>query len=537
MYLALYRKYRPRTFDDVISQPHITTTLKNQLISGQHPHAYLFTGSRGTGKTSCAKILAKAINCLSPKDGNPCLVCEACRLADEGVTDITEMDAASNNGVEDVRILRAEISYTPIHLRYRVYIIDEVHMLSQSAFNALLKTLEEPPAHAVFILATTESHKIPPTISSRCQCFAFRRIDENDSAKRLMEVAQKENATLQENAARLIARLSDGAMRDALSLLDQCISTSETVTVETVRNCAHVAGSEHLFAFADAVVKQDPAACLLLFDALYRAGKEPARLIEELLLHYRNLMLIQSVPERMDLVSALPDEIQKYKEQATAYTPSGILRAMEILTACEASMAKTKQRKIPAELCFIRLCTPALDTDGRSILARMEQLEYAVSQGETNQTQKPSSPPKKETQPADELPFAYPPPPVMTDEEIALPPPPEPSSPQPSQTAVTHWGMIVDELPPHLSGLLEYSKAYYDGNRIVIQVKDYQKPIVSTDEAKNEIKKAVFTVLKQAYLIDFVTIEPQKTAVDTPSVLETFLKKAEENGIRVERKP
>ena len=273
MYLALYRKYRPRTFKDVISQQHITTTLTNQLKTGQVAHAYLFTGSRGTGKTSCAKILAKAVNCLHPVDGNPCLECEACRLIDEGASDIYEIDAASNNGVDDVRALRDEVMYAPINCKYRVYIIDEVHMLSIAAFNALLKTIEEPPEHVVFILATTEIHKVPATILSRCQRFEFRRIDPDDSAKRLMWVAEQEKVTLHEDAAYLISRISDGGMRDALSLLDQCISVSGDVTVQVVKECAGVAGKEHLFAFTDAVLEKNPAAALGIIDDLYQDRK------------------------------------------------------------------------------------------------------------------------------------------------------------------------------------------------------------------------------------------------------------------------
>lgn len=217
MYLALYRKYRPRTFDDVISQEHITTTLKNQLRNGQTAHAYLFTGSRGTGKTTCAKILAKAINCKSPVNGNPCLECESCRAIEEGATDVTEIDAASNNGVDSVRELKEEAVYAPISCRCRVYIIDEVHMLSVSAFNALLKLIEEPPPHVVFIFATTEIHKVPATILSRCQRFEFRRIRIGDSKERLLEIAEKEKMSLDEDAAALISRVSEGGMRDALS--------------------------------------------------------------------------------------------------------------------------------------------------------------------------------------------------------------------------------------------------------------------------------------------------------------------------------
>ena len=283
MYLALYRKYRPKTFDDVISQEHITTTLKNQISSGTAAHAYLFTGSRGTGKTSCAKILAMAVNCLHPVNGNPCLECEACREIESGsATDITEMDAASNNGVDDVRQLRDEVAYTPVSCKYRVYIIDEVHMLSLQAFNALLKTLEEPPEHVKFILATTELHKVPATILSRCQRFEFRRIDTADSAERLLSVAEKEGVTLDRDAAELISRLSDGGMRDALSVLDRCISADSHVTSELVRSCAGVADTRHLFAFSEMTAAKDVSGCIRLLNELHKGSKDIARIIDEL---------------------------------------------------------------------------------------------------------------------------------------------------------------------------------------------------------------------------------------------------------------
>ena len=275
LYLALYRKYRPRTFEDVISQEHITTTLKNQVASGNTAHAYLFTGSRGTGKTTCAKILAMAVNCLSPKDGSPCLECERCKEIMNGEsTDIVEMDAASNNGVSDVRQLRDEVAYTPVSCKYRVYIIDEVHMLSIAAFNALLKTLEEPPAHVKFILATTELHKVPATISSRCQRFEFRRVDIDDSAKRLLEVAEKENVSLDKDAAELISRLSDGGMRDALSLLDRCICADEHITSQIVRDCAGVADNRHLFSFSEMTANRDVAGCIRLLSELHKNSKD-----------------------------------------------------------------------------------------------------------------------------------------------------------------------------------------------------------------------------------------------------------------------
>lgn len=381
MYLALYRKYRPSTFDDVISQPHITTTLKNQIMSGKHGHAYLFTGSRGTGKTTCAKILSMAVNCLSPKDGNPCLECEACREIMSGAAvDITEMDAASNNGVNDVRILRDEVAYTPVSCKYRVYIIDEVHMMSTAAFNALLKTLEEPPAHVVFILATTELHKVPATIVSRCQRFEFRRIDISDSADRLMQVAQTEGISLQRDAAELISRLSDGGMRDALSILDRCITAGEEITCDVVRACAGVADNKHLFAFAEMIANKNLSGCLNLLQQLYNGSKDLARLIDELSGHYRDLMLYKTVPEDKGLITALPDEYPELSRLCNMYSLDDILRCLELLQKCADSIGKTRHRKTAAEMTLIRMClgSSASEEAPRRVIA--EPAKKPVSQ-------------------------------------------------------------------------------------------------------------------------------------------------------------
>ena len=360
LYLALYRKYRPRTFDDVISQEHITTTLKNQIINGSAGHAYLFTGSRGTGKTSCAKILAMAVNCLDPKDGSPCLECERCReIMDGTTTDIVEMDAASNNGVDDVRQLRDEVAYTPVSCKYRVYIIDEVHMLSVAAFNALLKTLEEPPPHVKFILATTELHKVPATISSRCQRFEFRRVDISDSAERLLAVAEKEGVSLERDAAEFISRLSDGGMRDALSILDRCISADTHITSETVRACAGVADRKHLFAFSEMIARKDTAGCIRLLGELHKGSKDIALIVDELSGQFRDLMLYKTAPDDKELLTALPDEYGELARIADMYSIEYILRCLTLLQQCADGIGKVKQRKTLAEMCFVKMCMGA----------------------------------------------------------------------------------------------------------------------------------------------------------------------------------
>ena len=375
MHLALYRKYRSATFDEVISQEHITTTLKNQIKAGTPAHAYLFTGSRGTGKTTCAKLMAKAVNCLSPVDGNPCGECESCKAIAAGCPDIIEMDAASNNGVDDVRALRDEVMYAPTVCRYKVYIIDEVHMLSSQAFNALLKTIEEPPPHVIFILATTEIHKVPATIASRCQQFRFSRIDVEESTKRLCEIAKKENVNITEDAARLISRLSDGGMRDAVSLLDQCISVSADIDEETVRTTAGIAGTEHLFTLAQCIHEQNAPEALKILDELHNQSKDLMLLLDELLSHFRNLCILSATNSDFSLIPAGSGTKNDLARQTKEFTLGEIMRCMDILQDCIARTPKTAKRKTVAEMCLIRLCTPRLDSDTSALSLRLEKLE------------------------------------------------------------------------------------------------------------------------------------------------------------------
>ena len=384
MYLALYRKYRSATFDEVISQEHITTTLKNQIKTGTPAHAYLFTGSRGTGKTTCAKLMAKAVNCLSPVDGNPCGECECCKAIADGCPDIIEMDAASNNGVDDVRALRDEVMYAPTVCKYKVYIIDEVHMLSPQAFNALLKTIEEPPAHVIFILATTEVHKVPATIVSRCQQFRFSRIDIEASTARLCEIAGKEGAKITEDAARLISRLSDGGMRDAVSLLDQCMSVSRDIDEETVRTTAGIAGTEHLFALADCIQAHNTAQALKILDELHNESKDLMLLLDELTTHFRNLCMLSSTNMDFSLIPAGSGSRNDLAHQTEKFTLGEIMRCLDILQDCIAKTPKTAKRKTVAEMCLIRLCTPRLDSDTTALSLRLEKLEKKLDELDTD---------------------------------------------------------------------------------------------------------------------------------------------------------
>ena len=376
MYRVLYRKWRPKTFEDVTGQPQVTQTLKQELVAGRIAHAYLFTGSRGTGKTTCAKILAKAINCLNPLDGEPCGTCEICRGIDEGsVTDVVEIDAASNNGVDNIRMLREEAGFTPAMAKYRVYIIDEVHMLSIGAFNALLKTLEEPPAHVVFILATTEVHKMPATILSRCQRFEFKRISSSDSAKRLCYIAKEEGAHLDEEAALLIARLADGALRDALSILDQCIGASNHVTTEVVCSTVGIVGREHLYELVDAAASQDAAKALEVIDQLYNASKDMARLCEEMSTYFRNMMLIKTMKDARAFIPVSEEEFQSLTKQALSLSLTAILHGLDTIQDTLEKIYRGANARITFEMTMIQLCTPQLDTSVEALLRRIDALE------------------------------------------------------------------------------------------------------------------------------------------------------------------
>ena len=359
MYQALYRKWRPRSFDDVISQPHITTALRNQIREEKTAHAYLFTGSRGTGKTTCARILAKTVNCEHrTPEGNPCLECDICREAERGaLSDIVEIDAASNNSVEDIRDLREGTVYLPERCRYKVYIIDEVHMLSPSAWGALLKVMEEPPEYVKFILATTEVHKVPATIISRCQRYDFHRIRTADIAARLEYIAGEEQLSLEPEAAQLIAHLSDGGMRDALSLLDQCASGGEAITAASVTAAAGVAGRDSVFAILEAVQAQDAAKALEYTGALYDQSKDMVRLCDELLEQLRNMMLLKAGTGQPDLLTCLPDELPRLEQLAQKPSLDTILWQIAQLQDCRERMQRNQNKRVELEMLLLQQCT------------------------------------------------------------------------------------------------------------------------------------------------------------------------------------
>ena len=509
MYRVLYRKYRPRFFADVIGQPQVTETLKNELRSGRTAHAYLFTGSRGTGKTTCSKILAKAVNCLHPQDGDPCGECECCRGVDEGtLMDVVEIDAASNNGVGDIRSLREEAVFTPAVARYRVYIIDEVHMLTLEAFNALLKTLEEPPEHVIFILATTEIHKLPATIRSRCQRFDFRRIPSEAIAGRLRDIARKEGVELDPEAALLIAGIADGAMRDALSLLDQCMSSGERITETVVRETAGLADKSHLFALTEAVKNGDCAGFIETVDALYAASKDMARLCVELTEHFRELMLIKTVRQPRDLIVMSEEDFAKAKAQAEELPLEKIVQVIDLLTGASEKMPRSTNRRVLMEMTGVKVTSSfsAAPPADSSLEARLEKLEKAMQELASGVSPAPQPSAQAKAPSAYTLPRTAPPkrPSSLDMERLRSQAVPFP-----------RWGEVIDQIKQYsrsIAASFEGSTAYISGPYVLVDSKnDFCFELLRNSVQKENMRQAIKQVTGTEYKLGRYSY-PEETA-------------------------
>ncbi len=581
MYQVLYRKYRPQVFSDVVGQDHITRTLQQELESGKLSHAYLFTGSRGTGKTTCAKILAKAVNCLHPENGNPCNKCEVCRGIDSGaILDVVEIDAASNNGVDNIRDIRDEASFAPVNCRYRVYIIDEVHMLSIGAFNALLKTLEEPPAHVKFILATTEVHKLPVTILSRCQRFDFHRVSPEAMLSRMQTIASQEGFTLDDDAGMLIARLADGGMRDALSTLDQCIGRDRHVTAQLVTDVAGITGRDHLFALAAALASHDTASAMEQLNDLHSQSLDMERLCGDLVQHFRNLMIVKTVRRAENVLICTAQELEQYRAQSATMTLETILYAIDLLQETAVTMKKGVNRRVEMELALIRLADPALSTDTDALLTRIAALERAVrtgapvpvapapqpaqpvaapaaSQPETAPAPQPAVSEKKA--PQWETPLAVrqpetpskPAPSPEPDEAIAAEPDeepkPEPAAPQPPaapQNAVREdelfpaWPQVLSELQQFnmpLWGVLNDSAAYERNDFILIKSDNAAvSSFIRISQNARDVKEAIERVTGRKYRLGIYSrpaapaAAPQEEKQDP---LDALMQKAQQFGV------
>lgn len=380
---ALYRRFRPKTFDDVVGQEHITRVLKNQILNDNIAHAYLFSGTRGTGKTSTAKIFARAVNCIDNNTGNPCNDCEVCRsILDDNIMDVVEMDAASNNSVDDIRDLKEKVKYPPSKGRYKVYIIDEVHMLSKGAFNALLKTLEEPPSHLIFILATTEPQKLPATILSRCQRYDFKRITVKEIVTTMKNICDELNIEVEERGLQLIARNSDGAMRDALSILDQCISfADEKVSYEYILELLGTVNSDIIFDMADSIIEKDLEKSLKTVDELIIIGKDIHQFIKDMINHFRNLMVSKASDKLNDIIDGTEETIERFKIQSQNIELSRIIAIIKLLSEAEVNSKWSSEPRIILETTIMKMLSPELDTSVDSLLARISNLESTVKRG------------------------------------------------------------------------------------------------------------------------------------------------------------
>lgn len=562
MYQVLYRKYRPKVFADVYGQDHVTSTLKNEICEGRISHAYLFTGSRGTGKTTCAKILAKAVNCENCHDGEPCNECEVCKGLDAGtIYDVVEIDAASNNGVDNIRDLREEVNYTPSRGKYRVYIIDEVHMLSTGAFNALLKTLEEPPAHVIFILATTEVHKLPATILSRCQRFDFKRIQPETMAVRLKQVADAEGMTLADDAAVLIARIADGALRDGLSILDQCAGRSRTITAELVSEVAGLAGRESLYRLSDAVLNGQSNDAMAIISQLHENSYDMERLCVEMISHFRNFMVVKTVKKSRELIICTDDEYKSMAESAEKFTLPQILFALDLFQNTLVKIKGGADSRVEMEMAFVRLCEPKLDTSTDALNSRLSAVERAVKNGVQAsampvQTAKPAqikdnvsisekaepaknyfNPPVEDsavqTKSAEEDLVSNEPPVQQTAPEIQ-PPQAEPTSAQMNteQQPFTQWADLMEiihrtDIP--LFSVLAGSKGYTRGEFFLIDSPNTTiKEFIKISTHSKAIKQALFELTGNHYKLGLFKKKAEENHVKRDP-LENLLSKARGN--------
>lgn len=526
MHTALYRKYRPQKFTDVCGQDHISLTLKNQIAAGKPSHAYLFTGSRGTGKTSTAKILAKAVNCQSPKDGDPCGECEICRGIDNGsVLDVTEIDAASNNGVDNIRDLRDNVAYLPASAKYKVYIIDEVHMLSDGAFNALLKTLEEPPAHVIFILATTEVHKIPATIISRCQRYDFARISANVIADRLRFICDNEGFNAEDNALRLIAKLADGGMRDAVSMLDLCAGISGEVTEKSVADAVGLIDKSYLFDIVNMIESGDTAGVLGEVNRLYSASCDMERLCSELVSHYRDLMIAKSTAGYRELITATNEELDKIGEQSKTVGFDNMLYATNTLSECIRQMKSGSDKRCAVETAMIRLCVPRLEVTLETLSRRVALLEEKLSSGNIGIAQPVT---------VDDAKYSFGDEPAApADNNAAAKAEPSEnaqSTENPEQTIrFDGWAEVLEQLAdiePMLHGVLDGSAAYLRGDFLLIDAKNEQFKILMNNNKRMyaAIKTAMFNVSGKRCKIGPYNSQTAQTPQQKVDPLDKFAK-------------
>ena len=532
-YMALYRKFRPDGFEDVKGQEHIVTTLQNQIKSDRLGHAYLFCGTRGTGKTTIAKILAKAANCEHPVDGSPCNECESCQKINHQISmNVVEIDAASNNGVDNIREIIEEVQYSPQEGRYKVYIIDEAHMLSTGAFNALLKTLEEPPSYVIFILATTEPHKIPVTILSRCQRYDFKRISIDTIADRLKELMDKENVQVEEKAIRYIAKAGDGSMRDALSLLDQCLAFYYGKNL-TYDNVLEVLGAVDVEVFSGcfrAVRDCQPVKILEILDQMVNDGRELGQFVSDFIWYLRNMLLVRTSQQALEMVDVSSEDLPLLKEDGNTVDSGAIIRYIRILSELSSKIRYASQKRVLVEVALIKMCTPQMETDYDSILERIRVLEKKMEQGV------PVAAAAAHTAP-DSGGHKKPENVLETEEAVQLPE----ALPEDIQAVAKNWGNIVNRIGKEdlaLKALLEQAiPSVGEGTNILLLAFDHMQSIrakmLENDEKRQEIEQMISKVIQKSIQVRVAIGEPGQSAKETFPDLREIVAKMEQAGVPV----
>ncbi len=523
-YQAIYRKWRPLVFEDIVGQQHITSTLKNQITSGRIAHAYLFCGTRGTGKTTAAKIFARAVNCENNTSGSPCNECDVCKgILDGSIMDVTEIDAASNNGVDNIREIRDEVSYVASRAKYKVYIIDEVHMLSGGAFNALLKTLEEPPEHVIFILATTEAHKVPQTILSRCQRFDFKRIRQSDIIVRMKEIATADGIDISENAYTLLARLADGSMRDGLSILERCVSAcGNTLTEDSIISVLGISPEKLISDITDCIINKDINGILSAVDTLLSDGRDINTFIDSLIKHLRDLLICKVSDNPSAVLDYSEEDIRAMTRQSEKLTFEKISNAASVLSSARSEAKWVKNPRVIYELALIRITQPSLDSSAAAVLDRVSELEEKVRNGVF--TTEAPEPKKAEEKPKEKKPVS---------ERLYVPIPPSAlNSANPIVQAAKKWdkySAAVIRRFPHLAAALNNRRITIDGEGIILiyeRTEAVSKNIaqsfikaIQSEYSKNAgtslVVKAAFSDEIEDYIIDIYSIPDAPEAADT----------------------
>ena len=497
-YVALYRKFRPAEFSEVKGQEHIVTTLQNQIKANRIGHAYLFCGTRGTGKTSIAKIFAKAVNCESPVDGSPCGECQTCKSIAAGTSmNVIEIDAASNNGVDNIREIRENVAYSPTEGKYKVYIIDEVHMLSIGAFNALLKTLEEPPEYVIFILATTEAHKIPITILSRCQRYDFKRITAETICARLRELMDKESVEVEEKALRYIAKAADGSMRDALSLLDQCIAfyLGKKLTYDNVLEVLGALDTDVYSSLLRKIIKKDIPAVMADVEAIVMQGRELSQFVTEFIQYLRNLMFVQSADHLEDFLEVSSENLAQLKEEAKMIDPESLMRYIRVFSELSGQMKYSTQKRVLVEVALIKLCKPQMEQTYDSILDRLNALEKQLENGVAIAS--PAAVTEKKPEPVKEQPRVK-----ACSDDI--------------RRVIHEWNQIVRESSPVIKSYLMGHKDFrQDGNgglQIVMR-ENLAADLLGSDDLRKELENTIYNQIGKEVSVQYISVEQDGSAM------------------------